>query len=270
MIKPICLSIAGSDSSGGAGIQADLKTFEALDVFGTTVLTCVTAQNLNGVFGIQIIDKSLIEKQIRAVFEQFPISSLKTGMLFNAEIINLVSDVLKDLKAKNVVVDPVMVAASGAKLLEDEALNIYKKKLFPMVSIITPNLREFNLIIGRKIDEVLGFAEIKNEMKNVWEEFGCAIVVKGFKEKNEIKDIFFEGEEFAIFSHEEIKNVNTHGTGCSYSASLCAFLAKGESLKEACGKAKEFISNSLKNAVDLGGVRVLERHQRSGINDQEF
>src|SRR3989339_773981 len=230
MIKPICLSIAGSDSSGGAGIQADLKTFEALDVFGTTVLTCVTAQNLNGVFGIQIIDKSLIEKQIRAVFEQFPISSLKTGMLFNAEIINLVSDVLKDLKAKNVVVDPVMVAASGAKLLEDEALNIYKKKLFPMVSIITPNLREFNLIIGRKIDEVLGFAEIKNEMKNV-----C-----------------------------------THGTGCSYSASLCAFLAKGESLKEACGKAKEFISNSLKNAVDLGGVRVLERHQRSGINDQEF
>lgn len=256
---PIAFTIAGSDSGGGAGIQADLKTFTALGCHGTTAITCITAQNPRAVTGIQPIRAAIVRKQIEAVFAELPPRAVKTGMLFSTEIINVVADFFAKGKHPPLVVDPVMVATSGAVLLKSSAIQALKERLLPLAALVTPNLDEAQLLVGRRLRTLEDLLDAAAELHA---KFGCAALVKGghLKLGSEAVDVLFDGKQFTVLKARRVQGVSTHGTGCTYSAAIAAYLAHGEKLEVAIAKAKGFITRAIAKSYRAARHPVLN-HQ---------
>lgn len=245
------LTIAGSDSGGGAGIQADLKTFQELKVYGMSALTAVTAQNTLGVQSVFPMESEAVAKQIQSVGEDIGVDALKTGMLFNAEIIEVVSEKIKQFRWDKVVVDPVMIAKGGASLLQQEAVSAMKEHLLPVCLVITPNIPEAEVLTGMSIKSM---DDKKDAARRIQENGAKYVVIKGGHDENtnESIDLLFDGTKFDIFSRPRMNTRNTHGTGCTFSAAIAAQLAKGASVYEAVSVAKEFIQAAIEEPLSIG------------------
>ncbi len=250
MPNPIALTIAGSDSSGGAGIQADLKTFSALEVYGASVLTALTAQNTKGVHSVFEIESSFVADQIDSVCTDLNVSSVKIGMLHRAEIIETVAAALDRYEIGHVVVDPVLVAKSGDSLLQDDAIEALKSLLIPKASIITPNIPEAARLLRKPIDKVLLNMESATERLL---SLGCgAVLLKGGHQTGaESIDLLFDGNKVDKLTSPRIDTQNTHGTGCTLSSAICAFLAHRYGLQSAVIAAKKYISGAISRADEL-------------------
>ncbi len=252
---PVALTIAGSDSGGGAGIQADLKTFAALGVHGTSAIACLTAQNPKRVLAVEPCSPKMLRQQIEAVFEELSPAAVKTGMLFSAENIRVVANFFRNskLKTKNLklVVDPVMVSTSGARLLQPAAEKILREKLLPLAALVTPNLDEAEILAGQKISSP---EDLRSTARTIHSRYGCAVLVKGGHLKNSLMaiDVFFDGETELLLSAPFVKGVSTHGTGCTYSAAICAALALGHGLPHAVEIGKIFITEAISNSYQIG------------------
>jgi hydroxymethylpyrimidine/phosphomethylpyrimidine kinase len=254
---PVVLSIAGSDSGGGAGIQTDLKTFHALGVFGTTAITCVTAQSPAGVRGIAAIDPEMVALQMRAVCEAFPVAAVKTGMLFSREIITAVADVLEQVRIPCLVADPVMVATSGARLPRAEAVEALCARILPRATVITPNIPEAEALCGHPIANL---AALRAAAAALSARFGTACALKGgHLESATVVDVLFCGGRLYEWSSERITAVETHGTGCTFAAALAAGLAVGRTLPEAVAAARAFVIRALTHPLQTG------RHAPLGV-----
>ena len=243
------LTIAGSDCSGGAGIQADLKTMLANGVFGMSAITALTAQNTMGVTAISEVTPEFLSAQLDAVFSDIFPDAVKTGMVANAELIGVISDSLRLHKAKNIVIDPVMIATSGARLISEEAITVLKEKLLPLADIVTPNIPEAEVISEIKIckkTDMMNAAEIINK------KYGCSVLLKGGHSINDANDLLYENNEMTWFEGKRINNPNTHGTGCTLSSAIASNLAKGHDLKNSVKLAKEYISAALSAMLDIG------------------
>ncbi|HEY2082184.1 MAG TPA: bifunctional hydroxymethylpyrimidine kinase/phosphomethylpyrimidine kinase [Verrucomicrobiae bacterium] len=253
---PIALTIAGSDSGGGAGVQADLKTFASLGVHGTSALTCITAQNPKRVLAIQACRPEIVREQMEAVFEALPPAAVKTGMLYSAEIIRVVAKFFRANRHIPLVVDPVMISTSGARLLKPSAILLLKSDLLPLATLVTPNLDEAEILTGRELKSVEG---LRWAAKQIRKEFGCAALVKGghLRHSKDAIDIFFDGENELLLSAPFVKGVHTHGTGCTYSAAVTGYLALGYELPEAVAQAKEYISQAIVQSQAAGKHQVL-------------
>ena len=243
------LTIAGSDSSGGAGIQADLKTMLANGVYGMSAITALTAQNTTGVTAISEVTPDFLGQQLDAVFTDIFPDAVKTGMVANAELINVISERLTFYKAKNIVVDPVMVATSGARLISENAVETLKSKLLPIATVVTPNIPEAEVLSGIRISEK---ADMENAAERINKIYGCAVLLKGGHNVNDANDELYYNGEITWFSRKRIDNPNTHGTGCTLSSAIAANLAKGHDLKQSVRLAKEYISGALSAMLDLG------------------
>ena len=243
------LTIAGSDSSGGAGIQADIKTTTMNGVYAMSALTALTAQNTTGVTGIMEVTPDFLALQLDAIFTDIFPDAIKTGMVSSSELIKVIAEKIRQYHAKNIVVDPVMVATSGAKLISDDAIETLKKELLPLADVITPNIPEA---------EVLSGMTIKNEedmiaaAKMICENFGCSVLCKGGHQINDANDLLYRNGGYVWFYGKRIDNPNTHGTGCTLSSAIASNLAKGEDLDQAVRNAKEYISQTLSAMLDLG------------------
>ena len=245
------LTIAGSDCSGGAGIQADLKTMTMNGVYAMSAITALTAQNTTGVTGILTVDKDFLAKQLDAVFTDIVPDAVKIGMVASSELIGVIADKLEEYGAKNIVADPVMVATSGSKLIADEAIEALKERILPLAALITPNIPEAEILSGLS---VLDEAGMEKAAQSLAERFGCAVLVKGGHQINDANDVLFTNEkkEPEWFRGERINNPNTHGTGCTLSSAIASFLAKGCSLSEAIKRAKAYLTDALSAGLDLG------------------
>jgi hydroxymethylpyrimidine kinase/phosphomethylpyrimidine kinase len=243
---PSALTIAGSDSGGGAGIQADLKTFAALGVHGTSVITCVTAQNPRKVLGVQPCSARIVQEQLEAVFSELRPAAVKSGMLYSAELIKTVSRFLRPLRPK-LVVDPVMVSTSGSRLLKLAAVQVLCSELLPLATVVTPNLHEAQILTGGRLRSV---EDLRVAARDLHRRFGCAALVKGghLRGLKEAVDIFYDGEEELMLSAPFIRDIGTHGTGCTYSAAIAGYLARGLTLAQAVQHAKEFITRAIFNS----------------------
>jgi len=248
---PIALTIAGSDSGGGAGIQADLKTFAALGVHGTSAITCITAQNPKRVTGIQPVRADIVRRQIEAVFAELRPDAMKTGMLFSTAIICVVADYFAQGKHPALVVDPVMVATSGAVLLKPSAIRVLRRRLLPLATLVTPNLGEAEILVGRKLRML---ADLRDAAREIHERFGCAALVKGghLRGTTEAVDVFFDGFDLTELRARRVRGVSTHGTGCTCSAAIAALLALGRPLPCAVQLAKRFINRSISKSQRVG------------------
>lgn len=238
------LSIAGSDSSGGAGIQGDIKAISACGAYAMTAITAVTIQNTLGVTGVHLIPVDTIIAQIRAVYEDPGVDAVKIGMLYSKEIIIAIADVLKEYGEANLVVDPVMVSTSGARLISEESLPAMIEKLFPLAAVITPNLPEAESILGKNIKHV---DELPDAARAIADITGQPVLLKaGHLKESEIIDVLYEPENgFTYFKHKRSDSKNTHGTGCALSSAIAAYLGKGEKLKEAVSIAEQYIQGSI-------------------------
>ena len=256
--QPIALTIAGSDSGGGAGIQADVKTFEYHHVFGTSVITCVTAQNPEGVFGIQAIEPDIVYKQLDAVTGFFSIDSIKTGMLYSTEIIDVVLQFIKK-KKYHLVVDPVMVATSGAKLLLDSSIHKITEELIPLSTVYTPNADEASILLGKPITLQDNLEDVAYQL---YKKYHTPVLLKGghLTDGMEAKDIFHNGSMVHTFRSKYYANVNSHGTGCTYSSAIAAFLAKGFSLLDSIQNSKTYIDLTFYNHYHLGKTTSLNHN----------
>ncbi|MCR5202009.1 MAG: bifunctional hydroxymethylpyrimidine kinase/phosphomethylpyrimidine kinase [Lachnospiraceae bacterium] len=243
------LTIAGSDSSGGAGIQADIKTMTANGVYAMSAVTALTAQNTTGVTDILEVTPVFLEEQLDAVFTDIVPDAVKTGMVSSVELIEVISSKLKEYGAKNIVVDPVMVATSGARLISEEAVSTLKEKLLPLALVITPNIPEA---------EVLSDIQIKNEedmvkaAEIIYNRYGCNVLLKGGHTINDSNDLLYKDGKTTWFNGKRIDNPNTHGTGCTLSSAIASNLAKGETLENSVLYAKNYISGALSAMLDLG------------------
>ena len=243
------LTIAGSDSSGGAGIQADLKTMTANGVYGMSAITALTAQNTTGVTGIMDVTPEFLEKQIDAVFSDIFPDAVKTGMVSSSELIHVIADKLKKYNASNIVVDPVMVATSGAKLISDDAIETLKECLLPLATVITPNIPEAEVLSGMTIESE---EDMEKAAKMIFEKYGCAVLCKGGHQVNDANDLLYSSKGPVWFKGKRIDNPNTHGTGCTLSSAIASNLAKGESLENSVKAAKDYISGALEAMLNLG------------------
>jgi hydroxymethylpyrimidine/phosphomethylpyrimidine kinase len=241
---PIALTIAGSDSGGGAGIQADLKTFASLGVHGVSAITCITAQNPAKVLGIQACTSLIVRQQLEAVFAELPPTAVKTGMLYSAPIIRAVKDFLDRRADLRLVADPVMVSTSGAALLKPAAMNALVNELLPLAALVTPNLHEAELLIGEKLTSV---EDLRRAARTIHRRCRCAVLAKGghLRGLKEAVDIFYDGRQELLLTAPYIRGVSTHGTGCTYSAAITGYLARGHSLPEAVTRAKEYITQAI-------------------------
>ena len=259
------LTIAGSDSGGGAGIQADLKTFAALGVHGTTVITCITAQNPRRVIDIEVCRAAIIRNQLRAVFEGFAPAAVKTGMLYSESVIRIVSDFLRRRRVP-LVIDPVMVSTSGTNLLKPAARKVLCERLIPQATLITPNLHETEVLLGRRLTSV---EDLRAAAKKLQVRFGTAVLVKGghLRGLREAVDIFYDGKEELLLSAPFVRGIRTHGTGCTYSAAITAYLAKGLPLGAAVANAKEFVTQAIAQSQMAAGHSVLNSfwQRRTGV-----
>jgi hydroxymethylpyrimidine/phosphomethylpyrimidine kinase len=253
---PIALTIAGSDSGGGAGIQADLKTFAALRVHGASAITCLTAQNPARVSGIEPCSPKIVRAQLAAVFEELPPAAAKTGMLFSAPIIRTVAAWFRQAPKVPLVVDPVMIATSGRALLKSDAVKVLENELLPLAVLVTPNLHEAEALTGARIRSVEDMRLAARELKRL---FGCAALVQGghLAGMREAVDIFFDGETELLLSAPFVKGLHLHGTGCTYSAAITAWLARGEDLPSAVSHAKIYVTRAIAHSRRAGRHSLL-------------
>ena len=243
------LTIAGSDSSGGAGIQADIKTMISNGVYAMSAITALTAQNTTGVTGIMEVTPEFLEDQMDNIFTDIYPNAVKIGMVSSDALINKIADKLGEYKAKNIVVDPVMVATSGAKLICDEAVDALKKRLLPIATVLTPNIPEAEVLSGMEIhteEDMIKAAE------KIGTEYHCAVLCKGGHQLNDANDLLWRDGEYKWFYGERIDNPNTHGTGCTLSSAIASNLAKGYDLDTSVERAKKYISGALAAMLDLG------------------
>ena len=243
------LTIAGSDCSGGAGIQADLKTMTMNGVYAMSAITALTAQNTTGVYGILDVSPEFLKAQLDAVFTDIYPDAVKIGMVSSKELIKVIAERLKFYSAKNIVVDPVMVATSGSNLLKTDAVNTLTEKLLPIASVVTPNIPEAEVLSDLIIKDEEG---MKKSAKYIGDTYSCAVLLKGGHSINDANDLLYEDGEFTWFKGKRIDNNNTHGTGCTLSSAIASNLAKGFDLKESIKRAKEYISCALNAQLDLG------------------
>ncbi|GHU58967.1 hydroxymethylpyrimidine/phosphomethylpyrimidine kinase [Clostridia bacterium] len=243
------LTIAGSDSSGGAGIQADIKTITAHKAYAMSVITALTAQNTTGVFGIHEVPPEFVEKQIDAVFADIYPDAVKIGMVSNPRIIKVIAKRLKYHDAKNIVVDPVMVSTSGSKLLSDDSIETLTGELFPLASVVTPNIPEAELLCGFSINNE---SDMKKAGRAISERTKTAVLVKGGHLVNDAVDFMCSHDSITKFGAKRIDNTNTHGTGCTLSSAIACGLAFGYSLEESVKRAKDYVSGALSAKLDLG------------------
>jgi hydroxymethylpyrimidine/phosphomethylpyrimidine kinase len=252
---PIALTIAGSDSDGGAGIQADLKTFAALRVHGASAITCLTAQNPGKVLAIEPASRPILRRQLEAVFSQLRPSAAKTGMLYTAAIVQTVVEAFKDRRVP-LIVDPVMVSTSGTRLLETRAVEVLRTKLLPIATLVTPNVHEAEVLTGTHASTP---EDLRATAKELHLRFGCAVLIKGghLRGLKDAIDIFCDGKQELLLSAPFTRGIKTHGTGCTYSAAITAYLARGFSLRRAVEAAKEFITQAIAQSQLAAGHAVL-------------
>lgn len=243
------LTIAGSDSCGGAGIQADIKTMTMNGVYAMSAITALTAQNTTGVTGIMEVTPEFLASQLDAVFTDIRPDAVKTGMVASSELIRVIAQKLKEYGAKNIVVDPVMVATSGAKLISDDAIETLKQELLPLADVITPNIPEAEVLSGMTIKNE---DDMVNAAKVICEKFGCSVLCKGGHQINDANDLLYRNGSYVWFKGKRIDNPNTHGTGCTLSSAIASNLAKGEDMDSAVKNAKDYISGALAAMLDLG------------------
>ena len=244
-----CLTIAGSDSCGGAGIQADLKAFSANGVYGMSVITAVTAQNTQGVFDVQDINPSVIAHQIEAVMDDIRVDAIKIGMVSRPGTIETIAATLKKYPLPPLVIDPVMISKSGYDLLKPEAKKALIETLLPMATLITPNLPEAEVIVGYTIDTI----ELMKKAARDLHKIGCTyVLVKGGHLSDDATDVLFDGEHFHLLEAKRLISINTHGTGCTLSSAIAANLAKGLHVKEAVEEAKAYITEAIGFGFPLG------------------
>lgn len=248
-MRKTALTIAGSDSSGGAGIQADIKTMMANGVYAMSAVTALTAQNTTGVTGIMEVTPEFLQLQLDAVFTDIYPDAVKIGMVSSEALIHCIAETLQRYQAKNVVVDPVMVASSGRRLMEEEAIGVLKKEIFPRATLLTPNIPEAEVLCGRKIVSA-------EDMEMAAEQIGCAygsaVLLKGGHHLEGANDFLWTKDACHWFYGQRIENPNNHGTGCTLSSAIAANLAKGKNLEAAVEKAKAYLSGALAAMLDLG------------------
>ena len=243
------LTIAGSDSSGGAGIQADIKTMISNGVYAMSAITALTAQNTTGVTAIMDVTPEFFGEQIYEIFTDIYPDAVKIGMVSASGLIEKIADKLIEYKAKNIVVDPVMVATSGAKLITDDAISTLKKKLLPIATVLTPNIPEGEVLSGMKIENENDMVEAA---KFISEKFDCAVLMKGGHQINDANDLLYRNGDYKWFTGKRIDNPNTHASGCTLSSAIASNLAKGYDLDKAVLRAKDYISGALAAMLDLG------------------
>ena len=243
------LTIAGSDSIGGAGIQADIKTMLANGVYAMSAITALTAQNTLGVKGVLESTAEFLAAQLDAIFEDIIPDSVKIGMVSSSALIHTIKEKLVFYKAKNVVLDPVMVATSGAKLISDEAIETVKSDLIPIATIITPNIPEAEVLASEKISSE---KDMEHSAKTIFEKFGCNVLLKGGHNINDANDLLYTKNGPKWFNGKRINNPNTHGTGCTLSSAIASNLAKGKNIESAIENAKKYITGALESMLDLG------------------
>lgn len=243
------LTIAGSDCSGGAGIQADIKTMMANGVYAMSAITALTAQNTQGVTGIMEVSPEFIGQQLDAVFTDIRPDAVKIGMVSSAALIEQIADKLRQYEAKKIVVDPVMVSTSGSRLISEEAVTTLKDRMLPLATVITPNIPEAEVLLGEKIRTA---QEMEEAARKIHDCYGVAVLCKGGHSLNDANDYLCTNGGGRWFYGERIDNPNTHGTGCTLSSAIASNLAKGFTLEEAVEGAKEYISGALKDMLDLG------------------
>ena len=253
---PVALTIAGSDSGGGAGIQADLKTFQALHTHGTSAITCLTAQNPAGVRAVHPVPDAFLRSQLEAVFEELPPRAAKSGMLWNASLIQVVVAWWSQGRRPPLVVDPVMIATSGAVLLQPDAIHAIRSQLLPLARIATPNLDEAAHLLGAPLRSV---DDLRAAARELHRRHGCAFLVKGGHLANapDAVDVLWDGRRERLLSAPFIRGVSTHGTGCTYSAAIAAGLASGLGLAEAVAAAKHAITQAIQDSVRIGRHQAL-------------
>lgn len=243
------LTIAGSDSSGGAGIQADIKTMTANGVYAMSAITALTAQNTTGVTGIMEVTPEFLAQQLDCIFTDIYPDAIKTGMVSSTGLIKVIAGKIKEYQGKNLVIDPVMVATSGSKLIGDDAISTLKTELLPLATIITPNIPEAEVLSGRSVknpDDMILAA------KEIYETYGCAVLCKGGHQLNDANDLLYNADGPRWFMGKRINNPNTHGTGCTLSSAIASNLAKGYDLDQSVKYAKNYISGALNAMLDLG------------------
>jgi len=243
------LTIAGSDSGAGAGIQADLKTFAALGVYGTSVITAITAQNTVKVTKIFELSTDLVAAQIDAVMEDIGAQALKTGMLANFKILETVAKKISQHRLRNLVVDPVMVAKSGDLLLRKSAIDALRTHLIPLATVVTPNIPEAEELTGMRITKAPDFHEAAKQILAMGAK---SVVIKGGHRRGPANDIFYDGEKFRYLGSPRIRTRHTHGTGCTFSAAIAAYLAKGKEVEEAVVLAKKYITQAIRHGFAIG------------------
>lgn len=243
------ITIAGSDSCGGAGIQADIKTMTANGVYAMSAITALTAQNTTGVSGIYEVSPEFLQAQLVAVFEDIMPDAVKIGMVSSSDLIKTIAENLKKYNAKNIVLDPVMVATSGAKLISDDAIETLKEYLIPLATVITPNIPEAEVLSAIKIKNEKDMIEAAKEISS---KYGCAVLLKGGHSINDANDLLCENGNYKWFYGKRINNPNTHGTGCTLSSAIASNLAKGKDLETSVENAKAYISGALAAMLDLG------------------
>ena len=246
---PRVLIIAGSDSGGGAGIQADLKTVSALGAFGMTAITALTAQNTTGVYGVKEVEPKFVVAQIEACLSDIGCDAAKTGMLSNTEIIEVVAEAISVRKLKPLVVDPVMIAKSGAPLLKPDAIEALRTKLLPQATVVTPNLHEATALTGREIKTL---AQMKEAARAIFDLGPANVVIKGGHLEGIAADVLYDGHEFTEFRRERIDTRNTHGTGCIFASAIAANLAYGRTVRESVTAAKDFITAAIQGSFAIG------------------
>jgi hydroxymethylpyrimidine/phosphomethylpyrimidine kinase len=244
------LTIAGSDSGGGAGIQTDLKTFTALGVYGTSVITALTAQNTLGVHGIHTVPEDFIACQLEAVLSDIPVQAAKTGMLGDSATISVIAEMLTKYRVQNLVVDPVMIAQSGDRLLQEDSVDVLRNKLLPLSLIATPNLPEAGFLLGREITNVGEMETAAKEIRLLGSR--CVLVKGGHLPGDEMVDVFYDGKSFHHLAEKKINTKNTHGTGCTYAAAITAQLARGCTPLEAVKLAKHFVTEAIAHGICVG------------------
>ena len=249
MKLPVALTIAGSDSGGGAGIQADLRTFAFLGVHGTSAITAITAQNTRDVTGILELPVELITQQIDAVVDDIGVQAAKTGMLASAEIIAAVADAIERHGIRNLVVDPVMVAKGGARLLRDDAVAALRQRLLPLAAVVTPNLPEAAVLLGRPVESL---EDRRQAARDLVAMGARAAVVKGGHAEGDAVDVFFAGAEIAELRAPRVDTQNTHGSGCVFSAAIAAGLARGLETANAVREAKVFVTRAILSSLEIG------------------
>lgn len=263
------LTIAGSDSCGGAGIQADLKTFSAHGVYGMSVITAVTAQNTQGVLAVQDISADVIAKQIEAIFEDIMVDGVKIGMVSQVHTIEIIAERLRHYAPQTIVVDPVMVSKSGYHLLNPEAEEILIKELLPLAKVVTPNIPEAEVMTKLSIHTL---AQMEEAAKAIYQMGAKNVLLKGGHLKEDSTDILFNGRDYSYFSSSRIATKNTHGTGCTLSSAITSNLALGYSLNEAVSRAKEYITTAIQHSFSIGkGVgpthHFYSLYKKAGLNE---